>query len=229
MPTASRATMMMYCHHTVVTSPGCSPGGCPAERAPNPCLARHQKWRPRRHETAARWPTPSACWASFTARSALIAAPAARAAIKGRRGRGVRHAHPALVRRRRTAARRTARPVRAAGRVRAPPRPPPRQAATSVAAAGRRTGGPQPRSGPSRAVTAWLHAGHLGARLAAMVSSSGRDEYANPEDEYADDEYADHDAEDREQPSVPGEIPDDEPEDDVLEQRQEVPYPGDDQ
>jgi hypothetical protein len=47
---------------------------------------------------------------------------------------------------------------------------------------------------------------------------------SNPEDEYADDEYADHDAEDREQPSTPAEIPDDEPVDDVLEQRQEVPY-----
>ena len=47
---------------------------------------------------------------------------------------------------------------------------------------------------------------------------------SNPEDEYADDEYADHDAEDREQPSTPTEIPDDEPEEDVLEQRQEVPY-----
>ena len=50
----------------------------------------------------------------------------------------------------------------------------------------------------------------------------------NPEDEYADDEYADYDAEDREQPSVSAEIPDDEPEDDVLEQRQEVPYRDDD-
>ena len=57
-----------------------------------------------------------------------------------------------------------------------------------------------------------------------MASSSDR----NPEDEYADDEYADHDAEDREQPSVPSEIPADEPEDDVLEQRQEVPYREDD-
>jgi hypothetical protein len=53
-----------------------------------------------------------------------------------------------------------------------------------------------------------------------MVSSTG----SNPEDEYADDQYTDH----REQPSVPAEIPDDEPEDDVLEQRQEVPY-GDDE
>jgi len=51
---------------------------------------------------------------------------------------------------------------------------------------------------------------------------------SNPEDEYADDEYADYDAEDREQPSTPAEIPDDEPEDDVLEQRQEVPYGEDD-
>jgi hypothetical protein len=58
-----------------------------------------------------------------------------------------------------------------------------------------------------------------------MVSSSG----SNPEDEYADDGYADYDAEDREQPSVPTAIPDDEPEDDVLEQRQEVPYGDEDQ
>ena len=73
-------------------------------------------------------------------------------------------------------------------------------------------------------LSTWLRRGHMRARLAAMVSSSDR----NPEDEYADDEYADHDAEDREQPSVPSEIPDDEPEDDVLEQRQEVPYGDDD-
>jgi len=33
---------------------------------------------------------------------------------------------------------------------------------------------------------------------------------SNPEDEYADDEYADYDAEDREQPSTPAAIPDDE-------------------
>ena len=46
---------------------------------------------------------------------------------------------------------------------------------------------------------------------------------SNPEDEYADDEYADHDAEDRDQPSVSTRIPDDAPEADVLEQRQEVP------
>jgi hypothetical protein len=45
----------------------------------------------------------------------------------------------------------------------------------------------------------------------------------NPEDEYADDEYADHDAEDREQPSTPVDIPIEEPEADVLEQREEVP------
>jgi len=66
--------------------------------------------------------------------------------------------------------------------------------------------------------------GHRQVRLRAMVSSTG----SNPEDEYADDEYADYDAEDREQPSVPAGIPDDEPEDDVLEQRQEVPYGDDD-
>ena len=46
---------------------------------------------------------------------------------------------------------------------------------------------------------------------------------SNPEDEYAD-----RDAEDREQPSTPADIPDDEPEEDVLEQRQEVPYREDD-
>jgi hypothetical protein len=56
-----------------------------------------------------------------------------------------------------------------------------------------------------------------------MTSSSD----TNPEDEYADDEYADHDAEDREQPSVPADIPDDEPEADVLEQREEVRYDED--
>ena len=47
---------------------------------------------------------------------------------------------------------------------------------------------------------------------------------SNPEDEYADDEYADAGAEDLEEPSAPAEIPDEEPEADVLEQRQEVPY-----
>jgi hypothetical protein len=51
----------------------------------------------------------------------------------------------------------------------------------------------------------------------------------NPEDEYADDEYADHDAEDRTEPSVLPEIPAEEPEDDVLEQRQEVPYADDEE
>jgi hypothetical protein len=50
---------------------------------------------------------------------------------------------------------------------------------------------------------------------------------SNPEDEYADDEYADYDAEDREEPSTPTEIPDDEPAADVLEQRQEVRYDED--
>jgi hypothetical protein len=75
---------------------------------------------------------------------------------------------------------------------------------------------------PARA--ACLRPGHLHARLAAMTSSID----SNPEDEYADDEYADHDVEDREQPSTPADIPDDEPEEDVLEQRQEVPYREDD-
>ena len=73
-------------------------------------------------------------------------------------------------------------------------------------------------------VTTCLRPGHPQVRLAAMASSSG----SNPEDEYADDEYADYDAEDRDQPSEPSEIPADEPEDDVLEQRQEVPYSDDD-
>ena len=69
-----------------------------------------------------------------------------------------------------------------------------------------------------------LRPGHRQAKLAAMTS--GID--SNPEDEYADDEYADRDAEDREQPSTPAGIPDEEPEEDVLEQRQEVPYREDD-
>ena len=51
---------------------------------------------------------------------------------------------------------------------------------------------------------------------------------SNPEDDYADDEYADRDAEDREQPSTAADIPGEEPEADVLEQRQEVPYGEDD-
>jgi len=84
------------------------------------------------------------------------------------------------------------------------------------------------------AIAAWLHdrhlpasrlrPGHLPARLTAVASGTD----SNPEDEYADDEYADYDAEDREQPETPAEIPDDEPEDDVLEQRQEVPDSDDD-
>ena len=57
-----------------------------------------------------------------------------------------------------------------------------------------------------------------------MVPSTG----SNPDDEYADDEYADYDAEDREQPSAPPAIPDGKPGDDVLEQRQEIPYGDDD-
>jgi hypothetical protein len=65
-----------------------------------------------------------------------------------------------------------------------------------------------------------LRPGHRQVRLTITASSTG----SNPEDEYAD-----YDAEDREQPSGPAGIPDDEPEDDVLEQRQEVPYgDGDD-
>jgi len=69
-----------------------------------------------------------------------------------------------------------------------------------------------------------LRPGQRQAKLAAMTSSID----SNPEDEYADDEYADHDAEDRGQPSTPADIPDEEPEEDVLEQRQEVPYGEDD-
>ena len=79
------------------------------------------------------------------------------------------------------------------------------------------------RPASSRLSTCLRH-GHLPARLATMTSSTD----SNPEDEYADDEYADHDAEDRDQPSTPANIPDDEPEEDVLEQRQEVPYREDD-
>jgi hypothetical protein len=60
------------------------------------------------------------------------------------------------------------------------------------------------------------------AKLAVMADTDG-----NPEDEYADDEYADHHAEDLEEPFVSTRIPDDEPEADVLEQRQEVPYDQD--
>ena len=59
--------------------------------------------------------------------------------------------------------------------------------------------------------------------MTSGIDSDPEDEY-----EYADDEYADHDAEDREQPSTPTDIPDDEPQEDVLEQRQEVPYREDD-
>src|SRR5690242_18100531 len=44
-------------------------------------------------------------------------------------------------------------------------------------------------------------------RLTAMAPSTG----SNPEDQYADDEYADYDAEERERPSEPTAIPDDEP------------------
>jgi hypothetical protein len=69
-----------------------------------------------------------------------------------------------------------------------------------------------------------LRSGHRQAKLAAMTSGTD----SNPEDEYADDEYADHDAEDRGQPSTLADIPDEEPEEDVLEQRQEVPYREDD-
>ena len=74
------------------------------------------------------------------------------------------------------------------------------------------TGRPAGRVAPASR----LPVGHDGAMTSSFDSS--------PEDEYADDEYADRDAEDREQPSVADEIPDDEPEADVLEQRQAVPY-----
>jgi hypothetical protein len=56
-----------------------------------------------------------------------------------------------------------------------------------------------------------------------MTSDTG----SNPEDEYADDEYADCDAEDREGPSALAEIPIGAPEDDVLEQHQDVAHPAD--
>jgi inner membrane transporter RhtA len=84
--------------------------------------------------------------------------------------------------------------------------------------------------GQSLAVLDWLAIAAIVSANGVSVSAVGHDEAMtssfdnNPEDEYADDEYADYDAEDREQPSTPSEIPDDEPVDDVLEQRQEVPY-----
>jgi hypothetical protein len=56
--------------------------------------------------------------------------------------------------------------------------------------------------------------------------SHGFQHRQHPEEEYAGEEYADYDAEDRKQPSVPAEIPGDEPEDGVLEQRREVLYGG---
>lgn len=92
------------------------------------------------------------------------------------------------------------------------------------AADGRETGRANRFCCGSPARAACLRSGYLQAKLAAMTSSID----SNPEDEYADDEYADHDVEDREQPSTPADIPDDEPEEDVLEQRQEVPYREDD-
>jgi inner membrane transporter RhtA len=84
--------------------------------------------------------------------------------------------------------------------------------------------------GQSLAVLDWLAIAAIVSANGVSVSAVGHDEAmtssfdSNPEDEYADDEYTDYDAEDREQPSTPSEIPDDEPVDDVLEQRQEVPY-----
>src|SRR5262249_52956543 len=73
-------------------------------------------------------------------------------------------------------------------------------------------------AGHPRCPAVW-HRGHRRARLTAMAPGTD----STPEDESADDESAAHYAEDREQPWVPAAIPDDEPEDDVLEQRQEVP------
>jgi inner membrane transporter RhtA len=84
--------------------------------------------------------------------------------------------------------------------------------------------------GQSLAVLDWFAIAAIVSANGVSVSAVGHDEAmtssfdSNPEDEYADDEYTDYDAEDREQPSTPSEIPDDEPVDDVLEQRQEVPY-----
>jgi hypothetical protein len=62
----------------------------------------------------------------------------------------------------------------------------------------------------------------VAAKLTVMADTD-----SNPENEYADDEYAGRTAEDYEQPEVPLAIPFDEPEADVLEQRQEVPLDQD--
>ena len=84
--------------------------------------------------------------------------------------------------------------------------------------------------GQSLAVLDWLAIAAIVSANGVSVSAVGHDKAmtssfeSNPEDEYADDEYTDYDAEDRTQPSVGDEIPDDEPEADVLEQRQAVPY-----
>jgi hypothetical protein len=100
-----------------------------------------------------------------------------------------------------------------------PPRPEHLPAGTAI-----RCGRSPAHGEPERRMAGGLRPGPPQVRLAAMASSSG----SNPEDEYADDQYADYDAEDCEQPAEPSEIPADEPEDDVLEQRQEVPYSDDD-
>ncbi len=101
-------------------------------------------------------------------------------------------------------------------------------------------GGPGPVAGASRLAGDRRHRerqrghGQLWRAHVSPCRAVGQDEAmtssfdSNPEDEYADDEYVDFDAEDREQPSTRSEIPDDEPVDDVLEQRQEVPYAQDD-
>ena len=89
--------------------------------------------------------------------------------------------------------------------------------------------------GQSLAVLDWLAIAAIVSANGVSVSAVGHDKVmtssfdSNPEDQYADDEYAGFDAEDREQPATPTEIPDDEPVDDVLEQRQEVPYAADDE
>src|SRR3984885_11607901 len=84
--------------------------------------------------------------------------------------------------------------------------------------------------GQSLAVLDWLAITAIVSANGVSVSAVGHHKAmtssfeSNPEDDYADDEYTDFDAEDREQPAVANEIPDDEPEADVLEQRQAVPY-----
>src|ERR1700722_15161632 len=89
--------------------------------------------------------------------------------------------------------------------------------------------------GQSLTVLDWLAIAAIVSANGISVSAVGHDEVMTSSfDSYPGDpnevnDYADYDAEDREQPATPTEIPDDEPVDDVLEQRQEIPYAADDE